>query len=100
MNKLIAFIEIYVAGSEYVKESADMNRIYALREFYINPRHIVGVRENKSLKDLFDSQQIKIEGLNEDLSFCKVILNTGSNITLNVDVVGTPELIMKKIQEC
>ena len=77
-------------SSNVIKNSA-----YTLREVYINPEHVVCLREDHH------TQQLLVEGkLPNDLDnrqkFTKVQLNRGST-GLDVIVVGSPSMIEEKL---
>ena len=64
---------------------------YTLREVFINPEHVVMVREESRMKQLNEQGMLPSE-LNKDHRFSKLIFNrghTGSEIV----VVGAPEII-------
>ena len=99
MNDFIKLIEICTKSMGYSKDHRDVLREFTLREIIINKNHIVGFRENAGLKLLLDKKELNIKNLNPHTSFTKIILNTGSNTTLNLDVVGEPSYVVKKIKE-
>ena len=68
-----------------------MRQTYTLREVFINPEHVVMVREESRMKKLNEQGMLPSE-LNKDHRFSKLIINrghTGSEIV----VVGAPDII-------
>ncbi len=64
---------------------------YTLREVFINPEHVVMIREESRMKQLNEQGMLPTE-LNKDHRFSKLSINrghTGSEIV----VVGSPETI-------
>ena len=64
---------------------------YTLREVFINPEHVVMIREESRMKQLNEQGQLPTE-LNKNHRFSKLSINrghTGSEIV----VVGAPETI-------
>jgi|TARA_R100000750_G_C2259981_1_gene63432 hypothetical protein len=68
-----------------------MRQTYTLREVFVNPEHVVMVREESRMKKLNEQGMLPSE-LNKDHRFSKLIINrghTGSEIV----VVGAPDII-------
>jgi hypothetical protein len=68
-----------------------MRQTYTLREVFVNPEHVVMVREESRMKQLNEQGLLPAE-LNENHRFSKLIINrghTGSEIV----VVGAPDII-------
>ena len=78
-------------SSNVIKNSA-----YTLREVYINPEHVVCLRE-----DIFTSQLIREgqlpEGLDDRQRFTRVQLNRGST-GLDLVVVGSPDTVENQLR--
>ena len=76
---------------------------YKLREVFINPEHVIMIREDVRVKQLNETGLLRIAGsdkLNTEHRFSKLTINrghTGSEIV----VVGAPEIVehMLKKQE-
>tara|TARA_B100000900_G_C20564654_1_gene710478 strand:- start:594 stop:884 length:291 start_codon:yes stop_codon:yes gene_type:complete len=66
-------------------------RRYSLREVYINPEHVVMVREEYNLKNL-NQEGLLTEGLNRDHRFTKITIDKGTTGT-EIVVVGDPHSI-------
>ena len=82
---LIKLTEIYNNGA------LTMRQTYTLREVFVNPEHVVMVREESSMTQLNEQGLLPSE-LDKNHRFSKLIINrghTGSEIV----VVGAPEII-------
>tara|TARA_R110002110_G_scaffold181034_9_gene387161 strand:+ start:126 stop:416 length:291 start_codon:yes stop_codon:yes gene_type:complete len=67
------------------------NKMYTLREIFINPEHVIMIREEKRMRELNESGKIA-SGLDQNHQFSKLTINrgqTGSEIV----VVGSPEIV-------
>ena len=68
---------------------------YSLREIYINPEHVVCIREDASAWSSLQEGRMP-EGLDSRTRFSKLHLNRG-NSGLDVIVVGEPNHIKEKL---
>ncbi len=68
---------------------------YTLREVFVNPEHVVMVREEARMRSL-NEQGILPEGLKEEHEFSKLTINRGHTGT-EIVVVGAPHLIEDKL---
>lgn len=66
-------------------------RKYSLREVFVNPEHVVMVREEHQMKNL-NEQGILTEGLNKDHRFSKITIDKGSTGT-DIVVIGDPNTV-------
>ena len=66
-------------------------RKYSLREVFINPEHVVMVREEHRLKQL-NEQGLLCHGLNNEHRFSKIVIDKGNTGT-EIVVIGAPEVI-------
>ena len=69
---------------------------YALREIFVNPEHVVMIREEAAMKQLNEGASL-IEGLSMGHSFSKVTLDRGQRG--EVVVVGSPDVIRQALNE-
>jgi hypothetical protein len=67
------------------------NAQYSLREVYINPEHVVMVREEQRLKQINEEKRL-VDGLDSDHRFSKLIIDKGNTGT-EIIVVGAPDAI-------
>jgi hypothetical protein len=61
-------------------------RKYSLREVFVNPEHVVMVREEHQMKSL-NEQGILTEGLSKDHRFSKITIDKGTTGT-DIVVIG------------
>ena len=67
------------------------NKSYSLREIFINPEHVVMVREERQMRALNEAGSA-VKGLNEAHQFSKLTINRGQTGT-EIVVVGAPDVI-------
>ena len=72
------------------------NKLYSLREVFINPEHVIMIREEKRIKELNEHGKVAA-GLNENHQFSKLTINRGQTGT-EIIVVGSPEIIETTLQ--
>jgi hypothetical protein len=68
---------------------------YKLREVYINPNHVVMLREDAHTTRLLQEKRLP-ENLDSQQSFTRLMMQRGSSGT-EVVVVGTPDVIREKL---
>ena len=73
------------------------NAKYSLREVFINPEHVVMVREEHRLKQL-NEQDLLCQGLNNDHRFSKIVIDKGNTGT-EIVVIGAPEFIEQTLHK-
>jgi hypothetical protein len=67
------------------------NTQYSLREIYINPEHVVMVREEQRLKQINEQNRL-VDGLDSDHRFSKLTIDKGNTGT-EIIVIGGPDTI-------
>jgi hypothetical protein len=67
------------------------NKLYTLREVFVNPEHVVMIREEKRMKELNERGKVASE-LDKSHQFSKLTINRGQTGT-EIVVVGAPEII-------
>ena len=67
------------------------NKLYSLRDVFVNPEHVVMIREEKRMKELNERGRLT-SGLDPAHQFSKLTINRGQAGT-EIVVVGSPELI-------
>ena len=67
------------------------NKLYTLREVFINPEHVVMIREEKRMKELNERGRVAT-GLDGAHQFSKLTINRGQAGT-EIVVVGAPEVV-------
>ena len=72
------------------------NAKYSLREVFVNPEHVVMVREEYRLKQL-NEEGLICEDLDTNHRFSKLVIDKGNTGT-EIVVIGAPEIIEKTLQ--
>ena len=68
---------------------------YTLREVFVNPEHVVMIREEARLKEI--NEQVPLtEGLKQDHQFTKLTINRGHTGT-EIIVVGAPDIVERHL---
>jgi hypothetical protein len=69
---------------------------YELREVFVNPIHVVSLREDGQMKSVLTEGHLP-EGLDERQSFTRLVLDKGA-VGLELIVVGSPTLVESKLK--
>ena len=69
---------------------------YSLREIYINPTHIISIKDNERYKELLKRGTI-IGGLDKRQSFTNLALVGSDHTAHTVTVVGAPSAVLQKM---
>jgi hypothetical protein len=91
VENMIKLIEV----CESLRATNGSQKSYALREIYVNPKHVVSLREETSYKQKLAEGQLPNE-LDSRQSFTRVTLDKG-NSGLDVVVVGPPGIVESKL---
>tara|TARA_R110000824_G_scaffold8737_1_gene39517 strand:- start:2976 stop:3254 length:279 start_codon:yes stop_codon:yes gene_type:complete len=74
-------------------------KAYSLREIFINPEHVISLREDIHMKQsLTEGKMTRLGDLSLQQSFTKLVLDKGT-VGLEITVVGAPILIESKLRE-
>ena len=84
----VRLTEIYGSGH-------GSSKVYSLRSIYINPAHVICLREDKPLKILLAEGRL-IDGLDNRQDFTRITINK-SNLHEDIVVIGAVEEVQKKI---
>ena len=87
---LVRLTEIFSNGAVTTPDT------YTLREVFVNPEHVVMIREERRLKEMNERGVIN-ENLNKNHRFSKLTINRGQSGT-DIVVIGAPDLIETKLQ--
>jgi hypothetical protein len=68
---------------------------YLLREVFVNPEHVVMIREEKRIKQLHERGELHAE-LDPGHTFSKLTINRGHTGT-EIVVVGAPDIVEKTL---
>ncbi len=75
---------------------ANKGTVYSLSEIYINPKYVICLREDATLKEKLLRENLFPEGLDKRQDITRINVQRG-NTGLDVAVVGSPELIASKL---
>ena len=73
---------------------------YKLREVFINPEHVILIREDVRIKELNENGNLRLPGtdiLDKSHRFSKLVLNRGQS-GAEIVVVGAPGIIEKTLK--
>ncbi len=70
---------------------------YTLREVFVNPEHVVMIREEARMQDLKEQGHLP-EDLNNNHRFTKLTINRGQTGT-EIVVVGAPDMIEQSLNQ-
>ena len=70
---------------------------YSLRDVFINPEHVVMIREDSRLGRLNENTSL-LPGMDANHQFTKLTINRGQTGT-EIIVVGSPQTVEQKLQE-
>lgn len=70
---------------------------YMLREVFINPEHVIMIREEKRMKELNERGGVN-SSLDKNHGFSKLTINRGQTGT-DIVVVGAPEIIETQLNK-
>ena len=73
------------------------NRMYSLREIFVNPEHVVMIREESNMKQLNERGYL-LPDLNTEHRFTKLTINRGHTGT-EIVVVGAPTAIENTLNQ-
>jgi|TARA_R110002012_G_scaffold309646_1_gene516813 hypothetical protein len=69
---------------------------YTLREVFVNPEHVVMIREEHRLREMNERGVIN-ENLSSSHRFSKITINRGQSGT-DIVVIGAPDLVETKLK--
>jgi hypothetical protein len=90
---LIKLVEVFKNGS--YNDDGSIKPRYSLRETYINPNHVVCMREEGDL-NIGDSESAIISELDPKQEFTKIHINRGQT-GLDITVVGSLSVVQEKM---
>jgi len=93
---MISCKEIFNSGGEYDPSIGQSKETFGLREVFINPKYIVMMKENEVLYIKAQRKNL-IKGLNKNLRFTQISLNTPGQSPQLLSVVGAPSEISEVI---
>jgi hypothetical protein len=94
-KRMIRFVEIYQEG-KYCTTASGASNSFSLREVYVNPKHVVCLREDDAAKKYLNEGRMP-EELDDRQVFTKIHLNRGQS-GIDITVVGDPNIIEEKLK--
>jgi hypothetical protein len=73
------------------------NREYSLREVFVNPEHVVMIREESRMQQL-NEQGVLPSDLSKSHQFTKLTINRGQSGT-EIIVIGSPEMVENTLNQ-
>lgn len=70
---------------------------YSLREVFVNPEHVIMIREEARMRQL-NEQGMLPDGLANEHSFTKLTINRGHTGT-EIVVVGSPDIVEQSLNQ-
>ena len=89
---MIKLVEIYETTNIHSSNSV---KAFSLRETFINPSHVVCVREDFSLKKKMEDGEL-LEDLDKRQRFSKIYMDRG-HTGIDMTVVGSPEQVYETL---
>ena len=89
---MIKLVEIYETTNIHSNNST---KVFSLRETFINPNHVVCVREDFSLKKKMEDGEL-LEDLDKRQRFSKIYMDRG-HTGIDMTVVGSPEQVYEAL---
>jgi hypothetical protein len=81
---------------EILNASNTSRQKYTLREVYVNPKHVVSLREERNYKQKLEEGKLP-EELDMRQQFTRLTLDKGST-GLEIVIIGAPQLVEQKLQ--
>jgi hypothetical protein len=92
---LVKLVEIFKDGT--YNDNGLIKPRYSLRETYVNPSHVVALREESALR--FDLQSTELsEQLDSRQEFTRIYINRGQT-GLDITVVGHLQTVQQKLNK-
>ena len=86
---MVKFVEIYEKSTEYDPVLESNKRLYGLREIFVNPSHVVYVKENEKLNAL--SKDASLADLHEKINYTHLMIMHPGHAYKDISVVGDLE---------
>tara|TARA_Y100000310_G_scaffold74681_1_gene70923 strand:+ start:7490 stop:7804 length:315 start_codon:yes stop_codon:yes gene_type:complete len=92
---VVKLIEV-IKTNKFMSENGSLSREnYILREVFVNPAHVVCLREDGICKKLLMENRL-LDDLDKNQSFTKVYLNRGQ-AGIELTVIGEPSSVQEKL---
>jgi|TARA_R110000824_G_scaffold49483_21_gene138902 hypothetical protein len=91
---MLKLIEIRNGSSEYDPVARSCKSSFFLKELYLNPDHIIMMRENSALKSKA-TRGLLVDGIDKNMSFTELVISTPGHMSKIINIVGSPGEIFK-----
>jgi len=88
---LVKLTEVCQSGTLTTKQG------YSLREVFVNPEHVIMIREEARMRQLNEQGKLP-DGLAQEHGFTKLTINRGHTGT-EIVVVGLPSIVEKSLNQ-
>ena len=95
---LIKLIEIRSSSRQYDPTSSSVKSEYSLKSIYLNTRYVVFLKENLQLSRESAKAPL-VYGLEKGVFFTQLALQAPGQAPMMVNVVGSPEQVIDKLQD-
>jgi hypothetical protein len=95
---MIKLTEIRSSAGTYNAQEQTVATNYSLQSIYLNEKYIFLMRENKSLRNKVNSENV-LEGLRDDVSFTQLSIAAPGTAPLLINIVGNVEQILENIKK-
>ena len=89
---MIKFTEIYEDSGMYDSESQTIKQTYNLRDIFVNPRYVIYVRKNMTLKNKAEKVPL-VPGLSQELNYTQMMFMVPSQSIKTINVIGELDYI-------
>ena len=86
---MLKLIEITSSSRGYDMEAKTCKSSYSLREIYLNPDHIIMMRDNKSLNGKAKRHHL-VDGMSKNTVFTELVISTPGHMSKVLNIVGSP----------
>ena len=97
MSNFVCLVEIFEVKCLSTADSEERRAPqYSLREIYVNPSHIISLKDNEKYHELLKRGAV-VKGLDKRQSFTNLSLVGNDHTAHTVTVVGAPSTILQKM---
>ena len=86
---MLKLTEVVEKALEYDAEIEACRTSSSLREIYLNPHHIIMMRENRTLNGKVKRHHL-VDGLSENTVFTELVISTPGHMSKVLNIVGSP----------
>lgn len=94
---LTKLTEIKSSSSGYDGKTKNVVSTYALKNVYVNPSYVIFMKSNVALEGQ-SKRGTLIDGMDKNMFFTQVALSAPGMSPTMINVVGSPEQIIKKLE--